>query len=434
MVLIDIGQLRIGMYIQLDMGWMNHPFPVSSFRIASPEQIDTLRGLGLKQVRCIPSKSDVPTQEAAPHPTDSAQSQEAAALREELGKLQPPPDAASAAPNVLELSGVLQAQWLELQRCERSFDRVSSGYHSIVQTVDQEPLPARALADDLVGACVQDLLNHGDAVIRLLSEDGGVRSSVHPVNVMVLSLLLGRALDMDGAQLHDLGVAALLHDLGKNTLPVHVHEPYGHLTGPDLERYRGHVGASVAYAERMGLPVAVVLAIAQHHERVDGSGFPLHLFGEDLSMAGQILALVNHYERLCNPSHGGEVLTPHEALSVMYAKNQRKFDTDILRSFLRMMGIFPPGSVVQLSNDRFAIVVTVNASRPLRPSVIVYDPSVPRSQALILDLETVPTLTVRRTLRPSQLPRDALDYLSPRQRICYFFERSVGLGLHEAVL
>lgn len=90
-----------------------------------------------------------------------------------------------------------------------------------------------------------------------------------------------------------------------------------------------------------------------------------------------------------------------------------------------MMGVYPPGSVVQLTDERYALVVSVNSSRPLKPRVIVYDTRVPKNEALILDLEQNPALGIRRSLKPSGLPRAAMDYLSPRQRICYFFERSV---------
>jgi hypothetical protein len=69
----------------------------------------------------------------------------------------------------------------------------------------------------------------------------------------------------------------------------------------------------------------------------------------------------------------------------------------------------------------------VNSSRPLRPKVIVHDPQVPKEKALILDLEAEPELSIRRSLKPGQLPREALDYLSPRKKICYFFERAVSL-------
>jgi hypothetical protein len=87
-----------------------------------------------------------------------------------------------------------------------------------------------------------------------------------------------------------------------------------------------------------------------------------------------------------------------------------------------MMGVYPPGSVVQLIDGRYAIVVSVNSVRPLKPRVIVHEPSVPRHEALILDLETEPSVGIRRSLRPVGLPSDALEYLAPRQRIAYYFE------------
>jgi len=89
------------------------------------------------------------------------------------------------------------------------------------------------------------------------------------------------------------------------------------------------------------------------------------------------------------------------------------------------MGVYPPGSVVQLNDERFAMVVSVNSSRPLKPRVIVFEPRVPKNEALILDLEREPALGIRRSLKPMTLPRSAMDYLSPRQRISYFFERAV---------
>ena len=158
----------------------------------------------------------------------------------------------------------------------------------------------------------------------------------------------------------------------------------------------------------------------------DGSGFPARLAGDALSRAGKVLALVNRYDRMCNPVSGVEAMTPHEALSVIFAQHKARFDGVVLGAFIRMMGVYPPGSIVQLVNDRFAIVASVNSSRPLRPKVIVHDPRVPKEEAPILDLETVPELGIRRSLKPAQLPRDALDYLSPRKRICYFFERAAG--------
>ena len=89
-----------------------------------------------------------------------------------------------------------------------------------------------------------------------------------------------------------------------------------------------------------------------------------------------------------------------------------------------MMGVYPPGSVVQLTDERFALVVSVNSARPLKPSVIVHDPHVPQDEALVIHLEEEPKVGIRRSLKPLKLPKAAFDYLSPRKRMCYFFERA----------
>jgi len=158
---------------------------------------------------------------------------------------------------------------------------------------------------------------------------------------------------------------------------------------------------------------------------VDGSGFPSRIKGDAMSRPAKILALINRYEDLCNPSRPAAALTPHEALALIFAQLKPRFDAVVLGAFIRMMGVYPPGSVIQLNDDRYAMVVSVNSTRPLKPRVIVFDPVVSKHEALILDLETSPALGIRRNLKPVGLPRAAMDYLSPRQRICYFFERAV---------
>jgi len=428
-ILIDISQLRVGMYIQLDVGWMHHPFPVSSFRIASAEQIATLRGLGLAEVRYFPKKSDPGLQEIVPAAWNVADMAEPApAGSNEAAAAQA---TAAADPEARRRRELLEAQNRALAVCDQRFGAATRQYHALERSVVEHPHQARASGDALVASCVAELLENGDSVIRLLSEGVGERSALHPINVLVISLLLGRALGMQSAELQDLGVAALLHDLGKLKLPPNLRHPTLSMIPMERTRYESHVAESVALGTRMGLPDPVLKAIAQHHEMADGSGFPQRLQGPALSRASQVLALVNHYDRMCNPANGVDALTPHEALSVIFAQLKPRFDSVVLGAFIRMMGVYPPGSVVQLVNDRYAIVASVNSSRPLRPKVIVHDSRVPKEEAPILDLETVPELGIRRSLKPAQLPRDALDYLSPRRRICYFFERAVLTGSPE---
>jgi hypothetical protein len=172
----------------------------------------------------------------------------------------------------------------------------------------------------------------------------------------------------------------------------------------------------------MDLRAGATLGIAQHHELADGSGFPLHLKLDAIGTVARIVALVNRYDGLCNSYKPGAAMTPHEALSTIFAQQKTRFDGVALSSFIRMMGVYPPGSVVQLNDERHALVVSVNSGRPLKPRLIVYEPGVPRHEALILDLERAPNTSIRRSLKPSSLPTPALDYLQPRQRLRYFFE------------
>lgn len=429
-ILIDISQVRVGMFIQLDVGWLHHPFPVSSFRIASAEQIATLRGLGLAEVRYFPKKSDPELQELVPSAwsISEAEASSTAASKDAGGAS---PRAVTVDPEAQRRRELLEAQNRALAVCNQRFTAATRQYQSLERAVTEHPDQARVSGEALVSTCVTDLLENGDSVIRLLSEGVGERNALHPINVMIISLLLGRALGMNSAELHDLGVAALIHDLGKIKLPPNLRQPTPSMIPMERTRYESHVGESVTLATRMGLPEPVVKAIAQHHEMADGSGFPLRLAGPALTRASQVLALVNRYDRMCNPANGVDALTPHEALSVIFAQLKARFDSVVLGAFIRMMGVYPPGSIVQLVNDRYAIVASVNSSRPLRPKVIVHDSRVPKEEAPILDLETVPELGIRRSLKPAQLPRDALDYLSPRKRICYFFERAVSSGPDE---
>lgn len=415
--LLDASQLRKGLFVQLDIGWMEHPFPVGSFKITSDEQLQALRALGLPQVRVDPARSDVEAWRAVvgvPGGAFDAGSADA--------------QAPGGGPGVLAHGrrvALLEAQRRGLALCEKHFLDLARGYRRMGEQVQDDPCAARTEGERVVGACVDELAAHGESVIRLLSEGVGERSAHHPVNVTVVSLLLARALGVADADLPAIGLAAFIHDIGKLALPERVRHLEAHFAPADVRAYQEHVAHSVLQGQRMQLPADVLLSVAQHHEMADGDGFPLRLTGERMTLGGRILSLVNRYDNLCNPARNSVELTPHEALSLLFAQMQPQFDANVLGAFIRMMGVYPPGSVVQLVDDRFALVVSVNSSRPLRPRVVVHDSRVPKEEALVFDLESAPELGIRRSLKPSQLPRAAMQYLSPRRRISYFFERSV---------
>lgn len=406
---VDVAQLRIGLFVDLDVGWLAHPFASSAFKISSARQIEQLRALGLPRIRCVPARSDPPEAAAsADSPADAGGPE--------------PSTPAQAAEALDPRAARLREQRLALERSEQWFVQSAQGYGRMVSLIDTHPAAAveqgRAVAQALVG----DLLASRDSAVRLLTAVAGDRAALHPVNVTVLSLLLGRALSLPELSLEDLGLAALLHDVGKLQLPERVRTPDHALSAAELRLYQSHTSMGADWARQHGLGEDIVQAIAQHHEMADGSGFPVGLQQPQIHILAQILALTNRYDGLCNPARASAALTPHEALSQLFAQQKSRFDARVLSAFIRLMGVYPPGSVVQLVDDRYAMVVSVNAERPLKPRVLVHDPAVPRAEALVLDLDSIPQMGIRRSFKPSVLPSEAFSYLAPRQRACYYWE------------
>lgn len=444
---IDIDEVHIGTYVYVDLGWIKHPFALNSFKISSRDQIDTLIKLGVKRIRWSPEKSDPePGSDLPPAATQADEKvgaggtagpaatteQSPAGGSAEAGATEPQvtPEAVVAAKAAAlaeerrQRRDRLKAQREGLDLCEREFTTASRAYRQVIEQIGSQPETARVQVAQLVGGMVGKMLAQEETAIRLLSESIGERASQHSVNVAVISLLLGKTLGLDTAQLDILGSGALLHDIGLTMLPEHLRWMDSRYTSAERRLYQEHVAHGIAIGTRMKLSPDELAIIAQHHELADGRGYPRQLSGEQIAPLARIVALVNLYDNLCNPGNPAQAITPHEALALIFAQMRHQFDNRVLMPFIRMMGVYPPGSVVELSDGRLALVVSVNAARPLKPNVVIHEPSVPRDEALVEDLEQAGELGIRRSLKPLQLPKAAYDYLSPRQRICYFFERA----------
>lgn len=504
---IAVDELRVGMFVHLDLGWWAHPFALSSFRLTTPEQIATIRRLGVKQLRWSPEKSALDTDAGAPEaaaaagdtaaPVDAppaGATLDAAAAMPAVPDATPPGaapaaaqgagdaargatrdarDAAAppAAPTDAAAGGTARSaaaaaaagatphagrasdhrgaaaapqarpvaidpearaaqrrrEQLAAQReanrvCAKQYNEAAASWQSAMDLVADQPEAARETTEGLTRALLIKMMVDGELCIRVLAEVQTDRATAHALNVAVVSLLMGRVFGFSATEMLDVGVGALLHDVGKLELPERVRMPDAQAPAADHALYREHVARGVAQGKRMNLSAGALLVLAQHHEMADGSGFPQQLVVDRMTAAARIVALVNRYDNLCDPSLPAHALTPHEALSLIFAQTRAKFDASMLNAFIRMMGVYPPGSVVQLTDDRFALVTNVNSSRPLKPRVLVYDPQVPADEALQVNLELHTDLGIRRSLRPQQLPPAALKYLSPRQRVIYFFE------------
>ncbi len=439
---IAVEALRVGMYIHLDGGWLSHPFALSSFRIACAEQLATLRSLGLKQVRWVPEKSEIGGPPAAGPVHGAADTAGAAGSRAAPPAPEPAPPPTEAEVEAARRREALSAQRAAMQRCERQYGEAAQAWRAASDAVLARPEDAQRSTVALTRAMLEKMLVDGDIGVCLMGACGAERAAAHALNVAVISLLIGRSLGLPAGDMLDLGVGALLHDVGKLELPNRLRHADESFSAAEQNAYRDHVAKGVAHGRRMALSPGALSVLAQHHEHVDGSGFPQRLGAEGLSLPGRpkgehqsaqhegspmsaaarIVAIVNRYDNLCNPPLRTPALTPHEAVATLFAQGRMRFDAALLGAFIRMMGVYPAGSLVQLTDERYAMVVGVNSSRPLKPRVLVHDARVPRSEALLLNLEHAPDLGIRRSLAAAKLPLPALEYLDPRPRVAYYFE------------
>ncbi len=409
--LVAVADLRVGMYIHLDGGWLSHPFPLSAFRISTPGEINTIRGLGLESVRWVPEKSDRP----------SVEPQAPAAVAATPGH---GPTFAAA-----QLQAWLAGQREAAGRCERQYGEAAKVLREVAETMAAQPQQAGQITTALTQAMLEKMLAADEVGIRLV-HGGSDRGAAHGLNVAVISMVVGRVLGLNAEEMLDLGVGALLHDVGKLEVVEHLRHVEDGSSAAELKAYHDHVARGVAHGQRMMLSAGALAVIAQHHEHADGSGFPLRLTADRLTLAARIVAIVNRYDNLCNPRSRTLALTPHEAVATLFAQSSGRFDTPVLNAFIRIVGVYPAGSLVQLTDERYALVVGVNSSRPLKPRVLAYGQAgTPPSSRLatdatsqLLNLEGEPDLGIRRSLAANKLPPFVLAALDPRPRVAYYFE------------
>ncbi len=412
------GQLCVGLYIYIDLPWFGHSFTLNSFRISSAEQIRELRALNKPRFRYDPKRSTVTpgvdAPEAAVRPVATA-AECVPDLRSDAE-----PAMAAADPGAQMLREYREA----VARTEKSFAKALG----VMRRLDRNLLshPAETL-EEMQGLVVQMatvFLDHPEATLQVMGESsGGEEVYHHSLNVSILCMMLSGALNLTREEAEILGTGALLHDIGLNDIPGSVlKEKAGGQTRPECGLRAMHAAYGVKTGARLGLAPAILSIIGQHHELADGTGYPGRLGLEQIAPLARIVSLVNFYDNLCNPADISQAMTPHEALAFLFTRRKGQFDTRVLQVMIRCLGVYPPGSIVKLSNDAIAMVVSTRPQMPLRPWVVLYDAAVPREDAAMLNLEAVPDVNISSAIRPALLPAAAYAYLSPRKRITYFFD------------
>ena len=446
---IDVQALRVGMFVHLDIGWMSHPFPLSSFRITTAAQLATIRSLGLRTVRWSPQQSDLAAGRRGARADDAARAAagrrrrrqrlrprrvrarrrrrrrhravRAAGRRQRRRRRRPRGAARASAERARKLARQREAE----ERCARQYGEAARACRQTLDLVPGKPQEARAQAEALSRSIVDKMVGEQDLCIRMLAEGAGDKASMHAMNVGIISLLMGRCFGFDDEEMQDLGVGAMLHDIGKIEMPVRLRHREDNFSPNEVRAYEEHVEMGLAQARRMGLS-----------RRGDGGDRPAPRARRRQRLPGQAQQRPDDdggahrrprqpLRQPLQPAPAGRALTPHESLSLLFAQGRSKFDTSILGAFIKMMGVYPPGSTVQLTDDRYALVVAVNSARPLKPNV--HRPRRRRCRAPRRSCSTSrrpPASASGAASRAQQLPPTALDYLAPAPRVTYFFEPS----------
>jgi len=223
--------------------------------------------------------------------------------------------------------------------------------------------------------------------VSMIAESGGYQV-LHGAGVSVLAAAFGDYLGLDRKQVAELAVAGLLHDVGKALTPRELLDKPDKLTEEEYGRVKRHpIESCSVLSASMAMPQHLLRAIAEHHERHDGSGYPRGIKGAEQSFYGRILALADVFDALTQDRPYKARILPDKAMSVLFALRGKEFETTLLERFIKCLGVYPCGSLVRLSNGDHAVVSESNPHSPLRPKVtVVFDKEFQPIHPAVIDL------------------------------------------------
>ena len=362
---IDVTQLRIGMFIcGTDRKWIDIPFFRRKFLITSDKEINTFRAY-CKFVYIDPEKGadvlqpKITKQHCDDAPVDCDRAQQGHGdnlYRKNYEQSQ------------TVLSEVLND--VRLGRC-----------------VDNPKV--RGIVQDLIVNVLKDSQTMIGLILRKNKNDTLARKSV---NVCILALAFGKHIGIQKDKMYDLGLGALLHDIGMVQIPNSILLKKQPLTAAERVIMEKHTEYGLAIvAKTPDISVDVLKIVHSHHERIDGKGYPQKLHDKEIGLLARMVAIVSVYEALTRERFYTETLSPVAALKYLYSSGKVMFDGHLVEKFIQALGIYPTGCVVELNTGELGIVVNVNAQERLRPTLCI----VTNAQKQLLSQEHVIDLAAR---------------------------------------
>lgn len=194
----------------------------------------------------------------------------------------------------------------------------------------------------------------------------------HALDSSVLLMVFARTMGMEAAEMTLLGIAGLMQDIGKVKLPPRLLKKSGPITRLEREIFRAHVDYSLAILKDSGEDDPELLSVvSRHHERVDGSGYPAGLSGDEIGLYGQMAGIVDCYSAMTRERPWGDALSPQQALEEINKLRDVWFSASVVDAFIQCVGLYPVGTLVELSSGEVAVVIGQNRIRRLKPRVLV---------------------------------------------------------------
>ena len=403
---IGIDELKPGMLVeQLDRSWLDTPFFRHKMTITSTTQIAQLKACGVKTLVVRTDEEEGETVEEEP-------------VSE--------PDIAT---DPVLTAGGEPAPVPQIARFEEELPAARQIYHAaktIVQNAMHDTRLGRAINMDEVNRVVSDMtdsvLRNPDALTSLSRlKQFDEYTFFHSVNTSILAMSLGRHLEFDRNALHQIGVGTLLHDIGKTKVPPEILNKPGRFEPHEMEIMKQHVLRGVEFlSTTTGLGDSYLRPALEHHERVDGTGYPHRRMRSDLSQFGLMAAVVDIYDAITSDRCYHKGRAAHEALQFLYRLAlEGHLDTTLVQQFIHVVGIYPVGSVVELNTGETGIVKQIHHHVPLAPVVLLVKTagnsllSNPREVDLVAQIET-PHRQITAILDPKQAGIDPTDYLDKK--------------------
>lgn len=365
LVKVLVNELQFGMYVsKLDRPWTETPFLFQGFEITSSDTIQKL-GEYCEYVYVDPEISHTNISAGAiraPAKSQHDPHQVNKAIDEHNKKQKEREEVFKYTDFKHELKHALD---------------VHQSAHNYIKTVMQDVRVGHSIdtksAKILVSELADSVVTNSTALLWLTNlKDRDEYTSQHSLNVCILSLVFGQHLGLNTEELNNIGVGALLHDIGKLRVPLNILNKPASLTDHEFGVMKKHPSHGYELLKNgYDLHETSLDIIHHHHERLDGTGYPDGLKGEQIAHFTKMVAIIDVYDAVTSKRVYHDETTPYDALNKLYNESSNKIDRQLLEKFIKCVGIYPVGSVVELNTGHVGVVVATSDEHHLHPVVML---------------------------------------------------------------